>query len=230
MLTALRAAVLLSGFVTGTSQVAGAAPARAASPGEAPTRAAPAPRRARPNTPPERLVLRGGASGTGSETAAEYGGVTPGLPQMPRIILPRAAATHCYVTWTGFQLLPNGSRVFLQLNRAPNQEVRSLAGEIQVALPVCRVHHWNNLRPLDLRFFDTPLSGARVRWNRRQGATLHLSLKRPAQPQMGVVKLQGWTYLFVTFRHARSAPAAPSRRPPPPRAAARGAPRGPSPP
>jgi len=154
--------------------------------------------------------------------SGDYGGVTPGLPAMPTIRLPRDADKRCYITWTGFQLLPTGSRVFLQLNRSPGRTLHVSTGEIRVALGDCRVIHPNILRPMDMRFFQTPVSEARLRWTRRGGATLHLSLSRPAQPALEEVKLQGWTYLFVTFQHGRAKPSPPPppRRPakaPPPR-------------
>lgn len=212
-----------------TSRLA-AAPARPAPPAARPADAPPpsAAPRARASTPPARLVLRGGPARV--EASGEYGGVTPGFPTMPRIVLPRAAATTCYVTWTGFQLLPTGSRVFLQLNRLPDKSLRRQTGEILVDLPGCRVHRWNNLRRLDLQFFDTPVSLVKVRWNRRQGATLQVKLKGSASPEVSVVQLQGWTYLFLTFRHARKAPAPPRPRPAPPKHAPRPSPRGPNPP
>ena len=80
--------------------------------------------------------------------------------------------------------------------------------------------------------FETPVSAARVRWTRRQGASLHLKLKRAAQPQVDVVQLQGWTYLFLSFRHprARPVPVPPPRRPAPRMPPTPGAPKGPSPP
>jgi hypothetical protein len=149
---------------------------------------------------------------------------------MPRMVLPRDAATQCYVTWTGFQLLPNGSRVFLQLNRVPSRDLQSAKGEIRVELPACRVHRTANLLPLDLKYFDTPVGSVRVSWKRRMGATLRLGLKSPAQPKLEVVQLQGWTYLFLTFHHVRARPAPPAlpRRPAAP--LPREAPKGPSPP
>lgn len=232
--TALSAALLLLP-ATGASPAAHAAPGTAAEPSGSPKpagaespRAAPR-RSAAPSAPPVRLVLRGKESSVGAVSTGEYGGVTPGLPTLPRIVLPRDASQRCYVTWTGFQVLPSGSRVFLQLNRTPDKAVHTTAGEIRVELGGCRVYRWNNLRPLDLRFFDTPVSSARVRWSRRQGATLHVQLKRAVQPQVEVAQLQGWTYLFLTFHHPRARPAPTS---PPRRSAAppRDAPKGPSPP
>jgi hypothetical protein len=149
---------------------------------------------------------------------------------MPRIHLPRAARRRCYLTWTGFQLTPRGSRVFLQLNRRPRYKLLRRDGRLVLELPGCRAAHGNNLRPLITRYFDTPVLRVDVdRRNRRQ-LRLRIRLRGPVKPHLRVVQLQQWYYLFVTFSHRRGAPVRRVRAPAsaaPPR---RRAPSGPNPP
>ncbi len=180
--------------------------------------------------PPQRLVLRGTSSS--SAVSGDYSGVTPGLPRMPRIWLPRAARNHCYISWTGFQLLPRGSRLFLQFNRRPSYELVRKPGQLLIELKGCRPAHSNTLRPLDTRWFDTPVLRARLHHRRRGSSREVVRLKRAATPHLRVVRLQGWYYLFITFHHvhrrhapprrahgrpaARPAPRRPGRGPTPP--------------
>lgn len=144
--------------------------------------------------------------------AGGYRGVTPGLPGMPRIHLPKGAQKRCYLTWTGFQLLPTGSRLFLQLNKKPTVNMTVKRAALTIKLPGCRVANWNNTRPLYTRYFPTPVRYARVR--RRGKATwMTVLLKKPMTARTRVVRLQGWYYLFITFRHTRSGWAPRIRRP-----------------
>jgi len=150
-----------------------------------------------------RLVLTNRSTKGRPGTTGGYDGVTPGLPKMPRIRLPRAASKRCYLTWTGFQMLPTGSRIFLQFNRKPTYTITNVAGSLTVRLKGCRVASWNNTRPLYTRFFPTPVRFARVR--RRRGNTeLRILLKKRVAARSQVMHLQGWYYLFVSFRHTRT--------------------------
>jgi hypothetical protein len=147
---------------------------------------------------------------------------------MPKVRLPRNAASRCYVTWAGFQLLPTGSRVFLQLNRRPAVQSAAKGRTLIYALPGCRVADFNNTRPLDTRFFDTPVARARVTRRRRRTTTLEVKLKQAASPRFRIARLQGWYYLFISFRHGtRPVRKAAGRRPAPRRPTA---PKGPPPP
>ncbi len=156
-----------------------------------------------------------GAGRPASPTAAPgaYHGVVPGLPQRVRTHLPPDHRRRCYLTWTGFQLLPNGSRLFLQLNRKPSFRARTRGSSLTITLWGCRVASWNNTRPLFTRYFPTPVRYARVRL-RRRAVVMTVLLKKPARARLRVVHMQGWYYLFVTYRHTRSAwaPSSPGNR------------------
>lgn len=130
-----------------------------------------------------------------------YSGVTPGLPALPPLHLSARARARCTLTWTGFQLLPNGSRVFLQSTQRVATTQASTAGLWTIRLPGCRVLTYNALRPLDTRFFDTPILSVRLRKRRRRPAALRVRLRRPATPRIRWVRMQGVYYLFVTFVH-----------------------------
>ena len=194
-------------------------------PPRTPPRARPQPttQRRPPAPPPARMVLRGAKV---PATTGEYSGVTPGLPRLPRIWLPRSARKRCYLTWTGFQIVPQGSRLFLQFNKRPSYKLVRKTGRLLLEIPACRVAHWNNRRPLDMRWFDTPVQQARV-WRSRRKAVLSIQLKKPATPTIRRTTLQGWHYLFITFTHTRGVAPVPRRAAPRPPARRRG--RGPTP-
>jgi hypothetical protein len=189
----------------------------ASSPPRAATRAAP--RRsstAKPRPRPRRGAPAGLASRT--LTPGEYGGVTPGLPNLPKIRLPRNAGARCYLTWTGFQLLPTGSRIFLQFNRPPAHLTSATGQAMTVTFAGCFLAEANHSRVLDLGYFPTPLRSARVR-RHGNGVALDLQLRSQATASVSATTLQGWAYVFVEFHHAHDAfVAAPPRRPPPRRA------------
>lgn len=199
----LRPAVLALFGLTLVWSEGRAAPAREVPPDLAPRRSpARQPPRATPKRPPKRVLLTH-RKVTRSGPTGGYHGVTPGLPSMPRIFLPRGAKKRCYLTWTGFQLLPTGSRVFLQFNKRPTVKKTAKGAALTIKLPGCRVANWNNTRPLFTRYFPTPVRYARVR--RRGKATwMTVLLKKPVAAHTQVVQLQGWYYLFITFRHTRS--------------------------
>jgi len=168
---------------------------------------------AAPRRPQKSILLTNGPA-TGSGSTGDYRGVTPGLPRMPRIHLPKNANKRCYLTWTGFQLLPTGSRLFLQFNKKPTVIKTVKGAALTIKLPGCGVANANNTRPLYTRYFPTPVRYARVR--RHHKATwMTVLLKKPVAARSRVVRLQGWYYLFVTFQHTGSGWAPRIRRPRP---------------
>jgi hypothetical protein len=185
------------------------APAARAAPRPAPGRAAPA----RPAAE--------------AEPRGEYAGVSPGLPRMPRIRLPRDAARTCYVTWMGFQLTPTGSQLFVQANQPLMPQLTTTPSRITVHLPGCRLASARHARPLDLRYFATPLAAARLVAAGPRGVSLVAELRQPATPQVRSRQLQSWYYAFVELRHAQVVPAVVAR--PAPRRAARDSRRRPRP-
>jgi hypothetical protein len=183
------------------------APAREVPPNLARERARATPSQGRAGTPqrpiPRQRLLLTNRTVTRQTPSGDYQGVTPGLPTMPRIRLPRNAKKRCYLTWTGFQLLPTGSRLFLQFNKRPKVRKTVKGAALTLELSGCRVANWNNTRPLYTRYFPTPVRYARVR-RRGKSTRMTVLLKKPVTASTRVVRLQGWYYLFITFRHTRA--------------------------
>jgi hypothetical protein len=96
-----------------------------------------------------------------------YDGVVPG--PTGRNPLPAAPKAGPHLVWTGFQMTPTGSRVFLQTT-APVQfdldegrVAKSGKSTLAVRLAGCRIHMANNRRRIDTRFFATPVAGVSAR-------------------------------------------------------------------
>src|SRR5688500_5011931 len=93
-----------------------------------------------------------------------YAGVVPGQtnrpPAMPRDVSRRP---NRIVTWPGFQARADGaSRFFVQTTSAVQPSTSTTPGRVTITLPNVRIHLSNNHRPLETRFFNTPVARARV--------------------------------------------------------------------
>jgi hypothetical protein len=96
-----------------------------------------------------------------------YDGVVPGpTGRNPLPAIPKGGS---YLVWTGFQMTPSGSRVFLQTTTDVQFEMdegrvgKSGKSTLTVRLPDCRIFMANNQRKIDTRFFATPISGISAR-------------------------------------------------------------------
>ena len=97
----------------------------------------------------------------------KYDGVVPGsTAKNPLPKIPKAGA---HLVWTGFQMTPTGSRVFLQTTQAvqfaldegrPGKKGKSI---LSVRLPGCRIFMANNRRRIDTRYFATPVANVSAR-------------------------------------------------------------------
>jgi hypothetical protein len=119
---------------------------------------APAPP-ALPSTPIEQSMQ----AVPGASLGPKYDGVVPGgAAKNP---LPAAPTGGPYLVWSGFQMTPTGSRVFLQTTRAVEFDLaegtakKSGKSAVSVLLRGCRIHMANNRRSVDTRFFATPIAG-----------------------------------------------------------------------
>jgi hypothetical protein len=97
----------------------------------------------------------------------KYDGVVPGAAA--KNPLPRIPKAGVHLVWTGFQMTPTGSRVFLQTTQTvqfsldegrPSKKGKSI---LSVRLPGCRIFMNNNRRRIDTRYFATPVSGVSAR-------------------------------------------------------------------
>jgi hypothetical protein len=129
--------------------------------------------------------------------ADSYQGVAPGKANEP----PRAGAVRkadtALLTWPGFQMLPNGgSRVFLQVSKDPRFEVREETGRFVVLLESTRVHLRNNRRPLETRYFNTPVRRVRVERRDKKVAVV-LELRGQAVPRVRTEPGPDGTFHFL---------------------------------
>jgi hypothetical protein len=96
-----------------------------------------------------------------------YDGVVPGTAA--KNPLPAAPKGGAHLVWTGFQMTPTGSRVFLQTTQPVQFDLdegrvaKSGKSTLAVRLEGCRIHMANNRRKIDTRFFATPVSGVSAR-------------------------------------------------------------------
>ncbi|HEY2903204.1 MAG TPA: AMIN domain-containing protein [Polyangia bacterium] len=82
------------------------------------------------------------------------------------------------VVWTGFQMHGDGSRVYLQATN--DVEVSVTAGKegLTVTVHDCRLRVRNGGRPMDTRFFQTPVKSVSLRQQKKDVAVL-IALKEP---------------------------------------------------
>ena len=98
----------------------------------------------------------------GREKSEKYDGVIPGSDT--RNPLPPAPSDRTYLVWTGFQMTPTGSRVFLQTTKSVSydlsEEKRGKSGRTTVVILLrdCKIHMANNRRTIDTRYFATPVA------------------------------------------------------------------------
>jgi hypothetical protein len=136
-----------------------------------------------------------------SRSVGEYAGVTPGTGNPP----PRAGAVvrarpAKLLTWPGFQATAGGgSRFFLQVSGPVQIETRSSQGRFELVLKNTRAHLRNTFRPLDTRFFQTPVNRAKVERRRRDLAVV-FELRGEATPNVSQgVGEGGFHFVYVDF-------------------------------
>ena len=138
------------------------------------------------------------AAPTGSRSGA-YEGVSPTNSNPPAVSVP-AGATPPQVTWPGFQMLTQGrSRVFLQLTSKAETAVESRSNQVVMILKNAQIAGRNNRRPLETRFFNTPVSRA---WLKKRGADIALiiELRANALPNISAQQAStGYYFVFLDF-------------------------------
>lgn len=110
-----------------------------------------------------------------------YQGVTLGGGNLPPFAPREVGGKTAVLTWTGFERLDAGSRVFVQLSAAVEPEVAVANDKVVVTLPHTAVQIRNNRRKLITRFFKTPVDEVEIH---RKGKTVQvvLELRWPAEP------------------------------------------------
>lgn len=147
-----------------------------------------------------------------------YQGVTPPGGSPPAEARARRARSRL-VTWPGFESRPNGgSRFFVQLTAEPQWETRASEGRFEVTLSDTRTHLRNTRRPLETRFFNTPVTRAKVERRGRRGLALVFEMRAAATPRVYTQAGQnGYTFLFIEFPEGQWLPE--ELRPPEPEVA-----------
>ena len=158
--------------------------------------------------------------------ATAYQGVTPESGSPPAEARVRRAHSRL-VTWPGFEAMPNGgSRFFLQLSQTVQFQTRATDGGFEVTLQNTRTHLRNTTRPLETRFFDTPVTRARVERRGCHDLVFAFDLRAQATPRVYTQPGPGgYTFLFVEFPAGNWLPA--ELQPAAPQAPAAAQPRGP---
>lgn len=126
-----------------------------------------------------------------------YPGVSGGSPVSPPA--PRRIGTALTITWLGFSVLPDGrSQFFAQCNRVCSAEIRSTTSRIELLFRGARLHLSNSRRPLDTRFFPTPVIQARLE-PRGRDVVLVMDLRAAALPELSISEVGGQHYVHATF-------------------------------
>lgn len=107
--------------------------------------------------------------------------------------------TPVVVTWAGFERAGEDAQVFVQLNGVAPYTIEQERGRVRVRIAGARVSSRNNLRPLDLRFFPTPVHSVVLK---PMGADLvvTVTLKRPVTPDVTMKPTEdGYSMLVLRF-------------------------------
>ena len=140
-----------------------------------------------------------------------YAGVVPGKNNPPPGGIPASTET-CYMTWPGFQLTQNGSRVFFQLTTRPAALMSQTGRTITVTFPMCRIRLYNNRRRLVTRYFRTPVSWVKAR-RRRKDIHVTVKLRADAKPSEKWSRKGKFQFYFLEFGpYAGKLPGARARR------------------
>lgn len=140
-----------------------------------------------------------GPGQAGERPVGSYAGVVPGSANLP----PRSPAPQegrLLVTWPGFQQRPDGaSRFFLQTTGPVQVEQRPDEGRFVLILKDAELHLRNNRRPLETRYFNTPVEAARIERRGRDLAFV-LDLRAPVTPAVSQKRAStGYNFVFLEF-------------------------------
>jgi hypothetical protein len=149
----------------------------------------------------------------------DYGGVVPGNGVLPPGLSQRdlrRARGRTVVAWPGFQLTPDGSRIFLAMVPAVPANVLAMrpSGRLVYRLRNAVVPVRNNRRALETAVFNTPVARAYLR-QRGRDVDLVLELRGQADPrisQRAAPNGLGFLYLdFAPWRAGGVTPVDPGR-------------------
>jgi len=136
-----------------------------------------------------------------SHATGDYAGVAPENQHTP----PRHGAVQrsqagTLITWPGFQMRADGgSRFFLQVSHPPQTELVRTEGRFELLVRGTSTHVRNTRRPLETRFFNTPVTRARLERRSRDLAfvfDLRADVTPTVSQQAGA---NGYHFVIVDF-------------------------------
>lgn len=132
--------------------------------------------------------------------SSQYAGVSPGSGHAPPRAPEPGGSGPVLMTWPGFQARPDGaSRFFLQTTGPVQVEQKHEDGRFVVVLKGCRLHLRNNRRPLETRYFNTPVSSARIERRGRDLAFV-MSLRADVTPVVSTQSgANGYNFVLLEF-------------------------------
>lgn len=143
----------------------------------------------------------------------EYGGVEPGQPKKPEPgKKAKKAPPKGTLSWIGFEAKDGSSDVFLQ-SPAPFEVLQRVEnGTLVVTLSHISRLGQNTWRPIDTRFFATPV--ARVSAKKKgSGVEVRITFKNPKEAAQGAVRTEtgadGMYYVHLGFSGGSSSAASP---------------------
>lgn len=135
--------------------------------------------------------------------AGFYSGVSVQGNHVPPVPAKQVGAPPAVLTWAGFERAPEGSRVFFQLSAEAAHEVTTEGLTLRIRMRNTKVDVRNNLRYLDLRYFETPVRTVKVT-RRGRDTVATLVLERDAVPAVQIIDGKaGYKLLVVQFSDAR---------------------------
>jgi hypothetical protein len=148
------------------------------------------------------------AAPSGPNAEGDYGGVQPGQPRKPdpgkKAKKPPPKGT---LSWVGFEAKEGAADVFLQAPAPFEVNQRVEGGTLVVTLSGVSKLGPNTWRPIDTRFFDTPL--ARITAKKKgKGIELRIVFKHAKDAVQGSVRTateaDGMYYAYLSFAGAGS--------------------------
>ena len=127
-----------------------------------------------------------------------YRGVVPGAARQPPRARRLAKTRHTFVTWPGFEMGSAGSRIFVQTTRPVTYRRADEPNRIVLVLEDTRIHLRNNRNPLVTEHFNTPVSRAFLRRQRRD-TLLVIEMKVNVEPSIRQTVEGEYHFLFVEF-------------------------------
>lgn len=147
----------------------------------------------------------------GPNPEGEYGGVQPGEAKKPEPSKKAKKPPKGTLSWIGFEQKDGGSQVFFQSVAPFEVNQRIDKGTVVVTLSGLSKLGHNTWRPIDTRFFDTPLSRITAR-KKGRAIEVRIAFKNAKDAAQGSVKTateaDGMYYAYLTFAGgSTSAPA-----------------------